>query len=198
MLSKTRNAFGLAVLLALTTILTVLAKGQFSFIAITGPGIDEEIRSTDSGLTTDFFAFADFYRDKVNAPAEPGPGYQITRYYIDGNREIAFDQLHYYPGTGFVFYDGIVNGDSEYDDEWYSANPAIQTAFESAIAVAGVPAAKPEGVQPAKEINPGAATEPSRPVPSAVPDQAIAPFAVLVGLVVLLFIVARFRKPVTQ
>ena len=35
---KIRNAMGLACLLALITSMTVLAKGGFSFISITGPG----------------------------------------------------------------------------------------------------------------------------------------------------------------
>lgn len=196
MFSKLRNAFGLAVLLALMTCLTVFAKGQFSFIAITGPGLDEEIRSTESALTVDFFAFADFYRDKVEAaPADPGQGYEIRRYYIDGQREIAFDQLHYYPDTGYVFYDGILNGDSEFDGEWYSADPAIKAAFESAIAI---PAVKPQPVQPARVVQHGVSKEQSGPVASITANQVIAPAAVFVGLVVLLLLAARLRRPLTQ
>jgi hypothetical protein len=133
MFTRIRTAIGFAVLTALVMTISAFAKGGFSFIAITGPNLKEEIRSTDLTLTEDFFAFADFYRNKTSAPADPGPGYEITRYYVDGKREIAFDRLHYYPETGFVYYDGIVNGSSEYDGEWYTAKPEIETVFESAL-----------------------------------------------------------------
>jgi hypothetical protein len=57
---------------------------------------------------------------------------------------IIFDRLHYYPETGFVFYDGIENGDSEYDGEWYLADPGIRTVFESALAAQSESAAPVE------------------------------------------------------
>src|SRR5215216_1842445 len=136
MLLRFRNAIGLALLLAGCMVMTVSAKGGFSFITIGGANLQEVLRTSDIALTEDFFAFADFYRDRVDAPTDPGRGYEITRYYIDGAREIAFDRLHYYPATGFVYYDGIVNGSSEYDGGWYTARPEINSAFESAIAAA--------------------------------------------------------------
>jgi hypothetical protein len=197
MYSKIRNAFGLAILLALMMILTVYAKGGFSFIAITRPGIDEEIRSKVPELRMDYFAFADFYNDKVDAPSDPGGGYQITRYYVEGVGEIPFDQLHYYPETGYVFYDGIVNGESEYDGEWYSANPAIRSAFESATG--GEAAIKPQPAQPARENPPvqsAVSKEQSQWVRTVAPNQVIVSLTLLAGLAVLLFIALRLRKPV--
>ena len=133
MFSRFRIAAGLALLLALFTSLTVLAKGSFAFISITGPDLKEAVRVSDPALTTDPFVFADFFQDRTEAPDDPGIGYEITRYYVDGNRESAFDKLHYYPDTGFVYYDGIVDGSSEYDGKWYTANPHIKTTFESAL-----------------------------------------------------------------
>lgn len=205
MLSRIRNAVGLACLLALITSMAVLAKGGFSFISITGPGIDEEIRATDLKLTEDFFAFADFYRDKIEAPKEPGMGYEIRRYYIDGKREILFDQLHYYPSTGFVFYDGIVNGDSEYDGEWYSANPAIKTAFESAVSAAVSvhvqPVQQMEKQQPAagpvRDVQPSVAV--SQPQASAFTFPSdIWVLAILAGLLALAALALKLRKTVVQ
>jgi hypothetical protein len=178
MISRIRNAVGLAFLLALITSVIVFAKGGFSFISIVGPGIGEEVRATDLKLTEDFFAFADFYRDRIEAPAEPGPGYEITRYYVDGKREIAFDRLHYYPSTGFVFYDGIVNGDSEYDGEWYSANPAVKTVFESTL-----PATGSAGAQPAV---------------FSLPSNAWLSVAALAAVLALAALVLGRRKPVIQ
>jgi hypothetical protein len=128
-----RVALGLALLASLLFSVTAFAKGGFDFITITGPNIEEAVRVTDAALTADFFAFANFYQDKTKAPVDHGEGYEILRYYIDGQREIIFDRLHYYPESGFVFYDGIENGGSEYDDEWYTANPEIKTVFESAL-----------------------------------------------------------------
>jgi hypothetical protein len=135
---RIRVAIGLAFVAILTATITAFAKGGFSFVAITGSGLKDEIRSTDPALTEDFFAFADFYRDKTSEPANPGTGYEITRYYIDSKREIVFDRLHYYPKTGFVYYDGIVNGSSEYDGEWYTAKPEIRRVFKSALSVPSI------------------------------------------------------------
>lgn len=196
MFSRIRSAMGPALLLALVTSVTVFAKGGFSFIAITGPGLKEEVRATHTGLTEDFFAFADFYRDKVEAPANPGQGYEIRRYYVDGNSEIAFDQLHYYPETGYVFYDGIVNGDSEYDGEWYAANPIVKPLFESVLPAAM--SGKADSVQPSKSVQPGVPVTRSNPSPSIAASQAILPVAVLGGAMVLALFALRLRKPSTQ
>ena len=194
---KIRNAMGLACLLALITSMTVLAKGGFSFISITGPGIDEDIRATDLKLTEDFFAFADFYRDKVEAPRDPGTGYEIRRYYIDGKREILFDRLQYFPSTGFVFYDGIVDGDSEYDEEWYSANPAIKTAFESAVGSAMSAHMQP-AAGPVKDMQPSVPV--SQPQASAFtfPSDVWVPVAILAGLLALAVLALKLHKTVIQ
>src|SRR5581483_5824011 len=121
MLNRIRISITLALLLTLLTFIAAYAKGNFSFITIQGPDMKEAVRVTDPALTTDWFAFADFPRGAVDAPANPGAAYEITRYYIDGSREQAFDHLHYYPDSGFVYYDGILGGRSEYDGKWYSA-----------------------------------------------------------------------------
>ena len=206
MLSRIRNAVGLACLLALITSIAVLAKGGFSFISITGPGIDEEIRATDLKLTEDFFAFADFYRDKVEAPKDPGMGYEIRRYYIDGKHEILFDQLHYFPSAGFVFYDGIVNGDSEYDGEWYSANPAIKTVFESTLGTAVSANVQPVqqmdeeqlAVGPVREVQPSVSVSQSQTSASTFPSDVWMPVSILAGLLTLAALALKLRKTVVQ
>lgn len=135
MFTRVRVALGLTLLLGLISTVTASAKGGFDFITITGPNLKEAVRVTDISLTEDFFTFANFSEDKTKAPADPGQGYEILRYYVDGQREIIFDRLHYYPEAGFVFYDGIENGESEYDGEWYTANPEVKTIFESALSI---------------------------------------------------------------
>jgi hypothetical protein len=188
MFFRIRNAFGLGILLALVTFMEVFAKGQYSFIAITGPGIDGEIRTADSSLTSDFFAFADFYRNKVEAPLDPGHGYEITRYYLEGKREDAFDKLHYYPDTGFVFYDGIVNGDSEYDEKWYSANPAIKSIFEDTLPAAPLLESSP--AQPQGSVGQASA--------KLTFSQFVMPAAMLAGLAILFWLINWRRKPTIQ
>jgi hypothetical protein len=133
MFSRIRKSLGLALLLSLLASMTVHAKGGFSFITVTGADLKGEVRISDPALTEDFFTFANFFEDRADAPADPGIGYEITRYYVDGKREIVFDRLHYHPEAGYVYYDGIVNGSSEYDGKWYAAIPEVHSRFESAL-----------------------------------------------------------------
>lgn len=124
----------LLTLIALTLPFNVFAKGSFSFVVIRGGGMDGELRSVDPALTDTFFAFADFSSAKTDKPASLGIGYEVIRYYSDTNgHEQAFDHLHYYPDSRYVFYDGIVNGWSEYDGKWYVASPDIKVSFENAL-----------------------------------------------------------------
>jgi len=114
------------------------AKGGFDYLTIKGPGITGEINVTNPALTADFFAFADFSKGELSPPANPGEGYQVVRVNVvtdnDKPTPIPFDQLHYYPYTGFVYYDGLISGASEYDGKWYSANPAAEEPFRAVLA----------------------------------------------------------------
>jgi hypothetical protein len=194
MLSRIRTALGLTLLLTALTFITVFAKGSFSFITITGPDLKELIRSTDPALTTDFFAFADFFQDKITEPADPGAGYEITRYYVDGGRESAFDHLHYYPDSGYVFYDGIVNGWSEYDNEWYTASPEIKTAFDRALGLAPMVKTEP---QPSisQPMGSNALTVSSSPF---LKSQSVVLVSVATGLAVLLLLVYWRRRSLAR
>jgi hypothetical protein len=185
MFTRIRIAMVFALAVILITSITAFAKGGFSFIAITGENLEKEIRSTDPALTENFFAFADFYRHKTNALTDPGAGYEITRYYIEGVGEIAFDRLHYYPETGFVFYDGIVNGSSEYDGQWYTAKAEIKNAFESALSFESLSAIQSSASQTVQ-------TQPKTSLSSY--------FVVLaaLGLSVVLFFTYRLRKSISH
>lgn len=189
MLTRFSLAAGLALLAALVVSIAALAKGGFSFIEITGPSLKENIRSTDSALTTDFFAFADFYQARTKAPADPGVGYEITRFYIQGKGEIAFDRLHYYPQTGLVFYDGIVNGSSEYDGEWYLAKAEIKPIFEKALPASS----SGQPVQSTGRVLSQAQSEPWPPSPQLVMLTVIS-----AGIGLFLLFASRRRKPSTH
>lgn len=109
------------------------AKGDFTYLSVKGPGLTGELTITDPALIESFMAFADFSKGEIEAPVEPGQGYQVIRVYVENNKEIPFDLLHYYPYTGFVYYDGLVNGSSEYDKKWYAADPSAEEPFRAAL-----------------------------------------------------------------
>ena len=120
------------VLVIPTTI--AFASGEFDYIVIKGPGITGDINVSNPELTQDYLAFADFTKGSIDPPAVPGQGYQVVRMYTEGSKGVPYDQLHYYPYTGYVYYDGIVNGFSEYGTKWYPANPAVEKPFRAALA----------------------------------------------------------------
>jgi hypothetical protein len=201
MFSQFRVAIGLALLFSLILSVTAFAKGGFDFIAISGPNLKDAVRIADPALTEDFFTFANFYEDKTKAPADPGQGYEILRYYVDGNREIIFDRLHYYPESGFVFYDGIENGESEYDGEWYTANSGIKTVFESALSlktgsVAAVEKKEPipATLQPKAEEQVGQST----PADSVLPSWPVLIIVIATGLAMSFLFAFVRRKIFTQ
>jgi hypothetical protein len=197
MFSRIRIALGSALLLALITSITVFAKGSFAFISITGPDLKEAVRLSQPELTADFFTFADFSKARTEVPDNPGSSYEITRYYVDGKRESAFDKLHYYPDTGFVYYDGIVNGSSEYDGKWYTAKSEIKTIFDTAlfdqirsVEVGSGEAAKAI-VPPPEPVNP---IDPAQSRPSFAQSRVIISVAVTLSLVMLLALAIRRRR----
>ena len=127
-------AIKVLVLSLLIPTMVVFAKGDFDHIVVKGPGIAGELDVANPALTQDFFAFADFSKGSIAPPAEPGQSYQIIRVYIVDNKDQPFDQLHYYPYTGYVYYDGIFNGSSEYDGKWYTASPSANGPFRNTLA----------------------------------------------------------------
>lgn len=139
MQNRIQIALGLTATLLVFSTTAAFAKGSFAFISVSGEGLKSDVRLYDTSVTQDWFAFADFQRGAVPAPLNiPKGGYEITRYYIDGRWEVAFDKLHYYPQVGLVHYDGIVNGWSEYDGKWYRAKPEINVLFEKDLQAAAI------------------------------------------------------------
>ncbi|MBL8098468.1 MAG: hypothetical protein JNK81_04765 [Anaerolineales bacterium] len=115
------------------------AKGNFVKITISGGQFTSEIDVTDPSLLG-FFSFSDFPNARTQPPNNVGESFVITRY--DGQNKDgtfhAWDMLHYYPNNsgsgGYVFYDGLINGLSEYDKQWYIASPEGDAAFRKILA----------------------------------------------------------------
>lgn len=131
---KKRSLLILLVLLIPASI--ALAKSDFAYITVSGQGIQGEMTLTDPIFTQDFFAFADFSKNEIPAPADydPDAAYEITRFYLADTKPRAFDSLIYYPDQGYLYYNGLAEGESEYDGKWYAANPAIERPFREALA----------------------------------------------------------------
>ena len=181
MINRFRIAAVFACLAAVVVFVSALAKGGFDFITITGPNLREAVRISDAELTTDFFTFANFYEDKTTAPTDPGQGFEITRHYVDGKQEIIFDRLHYYPETGFVFYDGLENGESEYDGKWYLAKSEVKIAFQKALSR--------HSTQPTDAS--GSATSSLQTKPNAGLPQMITLAIISLGIISVLLLAAR-------
>jgi hypothetical protein len=116
------------------------AKGRFERVTIAEEGSTVETLVTDEALL-DFFAFSEYPKQVLaQAPRPTTKAYVVTRggFTPDGVYH-AFDRLHYYPAaspghSGFVYYDGLVSGWSEYDHKWYAASAEGDRAMSRFIA----------------------------------------------------------------
>lgn len=115
-----------------------IAKGNFIKITISGGQLTSEIDITDPSLL-EFFSFSYFPDSRTQDPMLD-EGYLITRY-DQQNKDGSFhavDILYYYPSNtgsgGYVFYDGLINGSSEYDGKWYIASAEGDLAFRNILA----------------------------------------------------------------
>ncbi|MBX3086020.1 MAG: hypothetical protein KF716_30570 [Anaerolineae bacterium] len=119
---------------------------------------------TDSAFL-DFWAFSDFTDGTREAPKVVGPAYEVTRWYLadDGKTYVMWDRLRYYhtssentAGRGWVYYEGLVNGGSEYDGRWYLSTRHADALMESIIFVE--PNATVTSSSPASESTVGIGT----------------------------------------
>jgi len=129
---------GLAVLLIPAQL--ALAKGPPSSATIRGPSLNGEVEITDSVIVSGFAlaAFENFEGGALDSP-QLTQGYLITTYFGKGR---PFDHFTYYldpqGALGYVFYNGIVNGSSEYDGKWYRVTPQGDRAIRRLLAQLGV------------------------------------------------------------
>jgi hypothetical protein len=130
----------IGLLCALLLPAAVGAKERFERVTIVEEGSSVAVQVTDAALL-DFFSFSEFPAQILAHPPKPTTkAYVVMRGTVtpDGVYE-AFDQLHYYPGEsptqpGFVYYDGLVKGWSEYDKKWYVASAEGDRAMAKFIA----------------------------------------------------------------
>jgi hypothetical protein len=145
--SRSPRYFLAAALLALLVALllpmqSALAGGCcFKEIRIKSLATGREVVITGPALTSgydlsNFGSFADF-PTRTAAPLHPGPGYEVIRY----DNQTAWDHLRYYPGVagapGAAYYEGLFNGSSEYDDQWFAVTAAQDAALRQVLANRG-------------------------------------------------------------
>ena len=115
-----------------------LAGGCCGVATITSPDTGRELvaRRGQTTLGYDLTAFDSFtdFRLRTTAPARSGPAYEVDR---DG-----WDHLLYYPGVeaapGVVYYEGLYNGSSEYDYQWFVVPPEQDAALRRVLAAEGL------------------------------------------------------------
>ena len=114
-----------------------IAKGTFAKIVVSGGQLKTDIEITDPPLLG-YFDLSDFPNARTPEPQITGESYIVTRYEQDNGRFIAWDRLHYYPNStgsgGYILYDGLINGYSEYDGQWYTASPSGDAALRRMLA----------------------------------------------------------------
>lgn len=120
-----------------------LAKGPSDMVAIVGPGLDGKVQVKDTELVLALsIGQLEDLSAPVDAPTNPGPAYEITRYFKYEGNYVAFDRVRYHPGTGdgpgYVYYIGIDNGWSGLDGKWFRATPEGEQAMRSVLSANGV------------------------------------------------------------
>ena len=130
---------GMIFTLLLISFQPAYAKGQFSKITIQTADSSQPIDVSDPAFLN-FWTFSDFTNGTTEAPQVIGPAYEITRWLPsgDGKTFAEWDRLRYYStseantdGRGWIFYEGLINGSSEYDGKWFVATRNADALMES-------------------------------------------------------------------
>lgn len=128
------------------------AKGPFAKLVVYGEGTAVEI-STPSLLALD--SFTDFVEPVRRAQSIPGAGFWIIRYGLDEEtgEYRAFDRLRLVASPSlsspYVYYEGLVDGWSEYDGKWYRGRPQALTELTTHF---GVGRSQPPTVPAASDL----------------------------------------------
>jgi len=137
-----RIIWAAAVAMLLLVVVPASAKGNFDKITVQQDGTQTQIEVTDVALLG-FFAFTDFDNGTREAPHVVGPAFIVMRWQLDRTGDTGFqpwDRLRYYHtspdntlGHGWVFYEGPINGSSEYDGQWFTSTRSADALMEGII-----------------------------------------------------------------
>lgn len=147
----------LLVVTAVAAILAVpaAAKEGFNIVTVAGPDWRGEIEITDPELlaSLDMSHFLNLDRP-IDAPAQVGRGYLVTRGYVEGAERHMFDRIVYFPGSpSYAYYLEIVNGAGPMDGNWYTVSEQGDGALAVALQKHGVRLPQPSAaglIQPVK------------------------------------------------
>ncbi len=128
----------LAIGLVLLSSNLALAKGTFAKLVMSGGRLTSDVEITDPALLG-FMSLSDFSSARTQKPGAVGDGYFVTRFEQNSTGAfIAWDRLRYYPNSsgsgGYIFYEGLINGASEFDQQWYLVTPEADVALRQVLA----------------------------------------------------------------
>lgn len=132
----------LVVLIALLlSVSLAIAKGPPSRVSIAGPGLTAPVEVDDPAVLEafSFFQFEEV-ENRIDAPADPGQGYTVTRYVeaADGSYR-PWDVVIYYPaardGQSVAYLEGLLGEDmaTQFDGDWYSVSSAGERAMRGLL-----------------------------------------------------------------
>jgi hypothetical protein len=120
----------------------VSAKGA-NYIVITQRDLGEPIIVDDLSMASQLSLtmLEDVDHGAIDEPTnlDMDVGYRLERGFYEENVEtfVPWDASVYYPdpegGRGYVFYDGIINGGSEYDKKWYRARMEAEALLQQVL-----------------------------------------------------------------
>jgi hypothetical protein len=119
---------------------TAHAKGPADRIVISSPLLAEDMVLTDRDtlIQISMANLENFEAGSIEPPTGLTAGYTLDRQFAESPGKFrSFDRVVYYPDPagdlGYVFYEGIVNGSSEYDGRWFRARPVGDAAMRMII-----------------------------------------------------------------
>jgi len=145
------NARKIAVWMALLALTLIPAATAFAKevgkLTITGPGIKTPIEITDRAKLLD--QNESMYNYEAGSPNRPAwitdksPYFEIARDFMDGDKVLATDRLHYYPAAdgkiGAIQYVGMDDpGFSDQNNQWFPMNPSGDEWLKGVLAKNGV------------------------------------------------------------
>ena len=142
---------------------SVQAKGPADRIIVTGPTIAGEMLLTlpETNYLLSFAVMEDFSAGAVDEPVSAGSTfYEMERQFLTNDGDFqTFDRSRFYPESGYVFYVGVEDGWSEYDNKWFHARPEARELIEAWFNLDAKPALVLMGASDIQFIDPSSLVE---------------------------------------